>query len=265
MTDNDGKPTSPRRGFYLLPNLFTTFGIFCGFYGIIAATAGRFSDAGFAIFVAMLMDSFDGRVARMTNTASDFGAEYDSLADIVSFGVAPAMLAYFWGDLASLGKLGWLAAFVFVVGGALRLARFNVMPETTDKNYFQGLPIPSAAGVLVGLVWFGVEMGWNGSDISIIVALTAALSGLLMVSNFRYNSFKQVNWKGKVPFVSVVVMVLSIIMVAWNPPVVLFPIFLVYLISGPWVTLRQREKLRIERKKLREEQKSKESSQEEQS
>jgi CDP-diacylglycerol---serine O-phosphatidyltransferase len=252
MSSEQADKAKPRKGFYLLPNLFTTFGIFCGFYGIIAATAGNFADAGFAIFVAMLMDSFDGRVARMTNTSSEFGAEYDSLADIVSFGVAPALLAYFWGDLAGLGKLGWLASFLFVVCGGLRLARFNVMPETVDKNYFQGLPIPSAAGVVVGFVWFGEELGWSGSDLSILVAIVTTVSGLLMVSNFRYHSFKEVNWKGKVPFVSVVLMVLIIIMVAWNPPVVLFPIFLLYLLSGPWVTLRHKERLRLERKKLRE-------------
>ena len=249
MTDSSSTKTKGKKGIYLLPNLFTTFGIFCGFYGIVASMSGNFSDAGFAIFVAMLMDSFDGRVARMTNTTSAFGAEYDSLADIVSFGVAPALIAYNWGALAQLGKLGWLAAFVYVVCGALRLARFNIMPETIDKKYFQGLPIPASAGVVVGLVWFGEKMHLDGSSYSLLVALVTVGCGLLMVSNFRYHSFKEVDWKGKVPFVSVLLMVLVVIMVAYNPPLVLFPAFSLYLISGPITTFRRKQKLKAERRK----------------
>ncbi len=237
-----------RRGIYLLPNLFTTFGVFCGFYGIVASMSGHYSDAAFALFIAMLMDSFDGRVARMTNTTSDFGAEYDSLADIISFGIAPALIAYNWGALEQLGKLGWLAAFTYLVCGALRLARFNVMPETIEKKYFQGLPIPAAAGVVLGFIWFGEELGWDGSTLAVPVALVTVACGLLMVSNFRYNSFKEVDWKGKVPFVSLLLMVLIVIMVATNPPIVLFPAFTLYLISGPIVTFRQRSKLRAERR-----------------
>jgi len=249
MNDTSNSKIKGRRGIYLLPNLFTTFGIFCGFYGIVASMSGNYSDAGFALFIAMLMDSFDGRVARMTNTTSDFGAEYDSLADIVSFGVAPALIAYNWGGLAQLGKLGWLAAFLFVVCGALRLARFNVMPETIDKKYFQGLPIPSAAGVVIGLVWFGEVLGWDGTSMPELVAAVTTCCGLLMVSNFRYHSFKEVDWKGKVPFVTILLMVLIITMVASNPPLVLFPVFSLYLISGPIVTFRRREKIRVERRK----------------
>ena len=249
MVEQNKANPKTRRGIYLLPNLFTTFGIFCGFYGIVASMSGHFADASFALFIAMLMDSLDGRVARMTNTTSDFGAEYDSLADIVSFGVAPALIAYNWGELAQLGKLGWLAAFVYVVCGALRLARFNIMPETEDKKYFQGLPIPSAAGAVIGLVWFGEVMDWDGATLSVPVALITIISGLLMVSNFRYHSFKEVDWKGKVPFVSLLLMVLIVIMVASNPPLVLFPVFLLYLISGPLVTLRQLQKVKQERKK----------------
>ncbi len=183
----------------------------------------------------------------MTGTESDFGAEFDSLADIVSFGVAPALIVYNWADLTSLGKLGWLAAFTFVICGALRLARFNVMPETNDKNYFQGMPIPAAAAVLIALVWFGEKMGWDGAALSVPVAITTAVTALLMVSNFRYNSFKQVNWKGKVPFVSVLLVVLIIIMIASNPPMVLFPVFTLYALSGPIFTLIQIRKLRAER------------------
>jgi len=236
-----------RRGIYLLPNLFTTFGIFCGFYGMVASMSGRYSDACFALFVAMLMDAFDGRVARMTGTESDFGAEYDSLADIVSFGVAPALIIYNWAELSQLGKLGWLASFAFVVCGALRLARFNIMPETVDKKYFQGLSIPSAAAVLVGMVWFGEVMGWDAKGLAIPVALTTAAMALLMVSNFRYHSFKDVDWKGKVPFVAILIMVLVIIMVASNPPLVLFPVFVLYALSGPVFTLVQLRKIREER------------------
>ena len=249
MTEKKNSIITQRRGIYLLPNLFTTFGIFCGFYGIVASMSGHFTDAAFALFIAMLMDSFDGRVARMTNTTSDFGAEYDSLADIVSFGVAPALIAYNWAHLAQLGKLGWLAAFTYVVCGALRLARFNIMPETIDKKYFQGLPIPAAAAVIIGLVWFGEEMGWDGASMAIPVAILITLCGLMMVSNFRYHSFKEVDWKGKVPFVSVLLMILVIVMVASNPPIVLFPVFALYLLSGPIVTLRQFNKVKSERKK----------------
>ncbi|MFT5453115.1 MAG: CDP-diacylglycerol--serine O-phosphatidyltransferase, partial [Enterobacterales bacterium] len=180
MTNSSNNKIKGKKGIYLLPNLFTTFGIFFGFYGIISSMSGNYSDAGFAIFVAMLMDSFDGRVARMTNTTSAFGAEYDSLADMVSFGVAPALIAYNWGALEQLGKFGWLAVFVYVVCGALRLARFNVMPETIDKKYFQGLPIPAAAGVVVGLVWFGEKMHLDGSSYSMLVALVTVGCGLLM-------------------------------------------------------------------------------------
>ena len=236
------------RGIYLLPNLFTTFGIFCGFYGMVASMSGKYADAAFALFIAMLMDAFDGRVARMTGTESDFGAEYDSLADIVSFGVAPALIVYNWAGLAQLGKVGWLAAFAFVVCGALRLARFNVMHGSEDKKYFQGLSIPSAAAVLVGMVWFGEVMGWDAQSHAVPVAIVTGITALLMVSNFRYHSFKDVNWKGRVPFVAVLVMVLVIIMIASNPPIVLFPIFTLYALSGPVVTLMQIRKLRDERK-----------------
>lgn len=249
MTEIKSAKHKGHKGIYLLPNLFTTLGIFCGFYGIVASISGRFSDAAIALFVAMLMDSFDGRIARMTNTTSDFGAEYDSLADIVSFGVAPALIAYNWGELSQLGKLGWLAAFVYVVCGALRLARFNVMPETTDKKYFQGMPIPAAAGVVIGMVWFGEVMDWDRASLSVPMALITTICGLMMVSNFRYHSFKEVDWKGKVPFVSILFMVLIMIMVASNPPLVLFPVFALYLVSGPVVTLMLYRKVKAERKK----------------
>ena len=240
-----------KRGIYLLPNLFTTFGVFCGFYGMVASMSGKYSEACLALFIAMLMDSFDGRVARMTNTESDFGAEFDSLADIISFGVAPALIVYNWASLHQLGKLGWLAAFAFVICGALRLARFNVMPETTDKNYFQGMPIPAAAAVLISLVWIGEKMAWDAASLAVPVVITTAVSALLMVSNFRYHSFKKVDWKGKVPFVAVLVMVLVMIMIVANPPIVLFPVFALYALSGPVFTLVQIRKLRSERNSQR--------------
>ena len=239
------------RGIYLLPNLFTTLGVFCGFYAMVASMSGNFADACFALFIAMLMDMFDGRVARMTGTESAFGAEYDSLADIVSFGVAPALIIYNWADLTQLGKFGWLAAFTYVVCGALRLARFNVMPESTDKNYFQGMPIPGAAAVLTSLVWFGEKMDWNATEFATPIAIVTALTALLMVSNFRYHSFKNVDWKGKVPFVAILISVLILIMIASNPPMVLFPVFTLYAISGPIFTLVQIRKLKAGRQNQR--------------
>ncbi len=255
MANKTAQGIPRKKGIYLLPNLFTTLAIFCGFYGIVASMSERYAEAAFVLFIAMIMDSLDGRIARMTHTESDFGAEYDSLADIISFGVAPALIAYNWGNLAELGKLGWLASFTYVVCGALRLARFNVMPETVDKKYFQGLPIPSAAAVVMSLVWFGEVMEWEGASLSVQVAIICTLCGLLMVSNFRYYSFKEVDWKGKVPFVSIILMVLVIIMVASNPPLVLFPVFLLYLFSGPIITFTQLRKLKSDRRKEKKEKK----------
>lgn len=200
-------PESKRKGIYLLPNLLTTGGLFSGFYAVVSAMNGHFESAAIAIFVAMLFDGLDGRVARMTNTQSDFGAEYDSMADMVSFGIAPALVAYTWG-LTEMGKLGWLAAFIYVAGAALRLARFNTQIGIADKRYFQGLASPAAAALVAGLVWVGVEYDVAGDDYGILVALLTAAAGLLMISNFKYNSFKEVNWHGKVPFVALLVVML---------------------------------------------------------
>jgi CDP-diacylglycerol--serine O-phosphatidyltransferase len=175
-----------RRGIYLLPNLLTTAGLFSGFFAIVSSMNGRFEAAAVAIFVAMIFDGLDGRVARMTNTQSEFGAEYDSMADMVSFGVAPALVAYNWG-LTGLGKIGWLAAFIYVAGAALRLARFNTQIGTADNRYFQGLASPAAAALVAGLIWVGVEYDINGQDYGIIVALVTGVAGLLMVSKFKYN------------------------------------------------------------------------------
>ncbi|MFD2097250.1 CDP-diacylglycerol--serine O-phosphatidyltransferase [Corallincola platygyrae] len=245
MNQDTTKESHKHRGIYLLPNLLTTAGLFSGFYAVVASMNERFEAAAVAIFIAMIMDGLDGRVARMTNTQSAFGAEYDSMADMVSFGIAPALVAYNWG-LVDLGKIGWLSAFIFVAGAALRLARFNTQVGIADKRFFQGLASPAAAAIIAGMVWVGDNYEINGSDVSFIVAIITVAAGLLMVSNFRYHSFKDVDWKGKVSFVAILVVVLIFVVVATNPALVLFAIFLLYAISGPVVTLRSVRELKME-------------------
>jgi CDP-diacylglycerol---serine O-phosphatidyltransferase len=225
-------PPSSRRGIYLLPNLFTITGLFAGFYSIVVAMNQHFQEASIAIFIAMIMDFFDGRIARLTHTQSAFGAELDSLSDMVSFGVAPALLVYSW-SLEYLSKLGWLVAFMFAAGGALRLARFNIQLHVLDKRYFRGLPIPAAAGVLASIVWFCVDTGISGIKIRWLLAPLAASIALLMVSNIRYYSFKELDYKGRVPFVAVLAIVLVLVGIALDPPKILFLIFLSYGLSGP--------------------------------
>lgn len=234
-----------RKGIYLLPNLLTTAGLFSGFFAVVSSMNGRFEAAAVAIFVAMIFDGLDGRVARMTNTQSEFGAEYDSMADMVSFGVAPALVAYNWG-LSDLGKIGWLAAFIYVAGAALRLARFNTQIGIADKRFFQGLASPAAAALVAGLVWVGVEYDVNGNDYGIIVALLTGIAGLLMVSNFKYNSFKELNWHGKVPFVALLLVMLVFVVVATEPALVLFVVFALYALAGPINTFRSVDKVRLE-------------------
>ncbi|GGW85616.1 CDP-diacylglycerol--serine O-phosphatidyltransferase [Alteromonas halophila] len=233
-----------RKGIYLLPNLLTTAGLFSGFFAVVSSMNGRFEAAAVAVFVAMIFDGLDGRVARMTNTQSDFGAEFDSMADMVSFGVAPALVAYNWG-LSELGKLGWLAAFIYVAGAALRLARFNTQVGIADKRFFQGLASPASAAVTAGLVWVGVEYDINGNDYGIIVALVTSIAGLLMVSNFKYNSFKEVDWHGKVPFVGLLVVLMAFIVVATEPALVLFIVFALYALAGPINTFRTVDKVTL--------------------
>ena len=235
---------SKRKGIYLLPNLLTTAGLFSGFFAVVSSMNGKFEAAAVAVFVAMIFDGLDGRVARITNTQSDFGAEYDSMADMVSFGMAPALVAYNWG-LSDLGKIGWFAAFIYVAGAALRLARFNTQVGIADKRYFQGLASPAAAAVVSGFVWLGVEYYIDGNSIGIIVALITGLSGLLMVSNFKYNSFKEVNWHGKVPFVALLLILLVFIVVATEPALVLFIVFALYAMAGPINTFRTVEKVTL--------------------
>ncbi len=229
-------PERRHRGIYLLPNLFTTAALFAGFYAIVAAMNQQFEPAAVAIFVAMVLDGLDGRVARMTNTQSEFGAQYDSLSDVISFGLAPSLVMYEW-SLASLGKLGWLAAFVYTAGAALRLARFNVQLAVADKRYFTGLASPAAAAVVAGMVWLGHDMGLDGVALNWLTFVLTAGAGLLMVSNMRYYSFKDLDVKGKVPFFAMLIVVLIFVLVSTDPPKVLFGTFLLYALSGPVTTV----------------------------
>jgi CDP-diacylglycerol--serine O-phosphatidyltransferase len=230
------KSTIRRRGIYLLPNLFTTGALFAGFYAITSAMGGQFVTATVAIFAAMILDGLDGRVARLTNTQSEFGAQYDSLSDMVSFGAAPALVMYLWA-FSSLGKLGLCAAFIHMAGGALRLARFNTQWTSADKRYFQGLPSPAAAAILAGFIWFSIEHDYPVEIVKYIAIALTITTGLLMVSNFRYSSFKEIDLKGKVPFFVAIAVMLAIAFVMAQPQTMLFLLFLGYAISGPVVTL----------------------------
>jgi len=245
--EQESLPKSRRRGIYLLPNLLTTAALFAGYYAIVMAIHGRFEVAAIAIYVAMLLDGLDGRVARLTATQSAFGAEYDSLSDMVSFGLAPSLVVYQW-SLQGLGKLGWLAAFVYAAGTALRLARFNTQLATADRRYFRGLPSPAAAAAVSGLVWVGTDFGLAGSDLSYAAFAITIAAGVLMVSNLRYNSFKEIDLKGKIPFVTVLLIVLAFVFVSINPPQILFTLAGVYLISGPIITLVNVRRRRVERR-----------------
>jgi len=251
MEQSNEQPVKKRgRGIYLLPNLITTAALFAGFYGIVAATQGKFEQASVAVFIAMILDALDGRVARMTNTQTEFGAEYDSLADMSSFGLAPALVMYEW-SLSSLvhtsftlGKLGWLAAFLYVASGALRLARFNTKASNTDKRYFQGLPSPAAAGVVVGFVWASFDNGIAGKDVSLIALPLIVFAGVMMVSNVSYYSFKDIDFHNKVPFMAMLAVVLIFVFAAIDPPITLFGVFFIYALSGPLVSVMRRFKKR---------------------
>lgn len=234
-----------QRGIYLLPNLLTTAALFAGFYSIVAAMKGLFDTAAIAIFVAMVADGLDGRVARLTNTQSPFGAQYDSLSDMVAFGIAPALVIYSW-SLSHLGKLGWLAAFLYAAATALRLARFNT--QASDKRYFQGLPSPSAAGIIASIVWMGFNYEVEGQAFAFPIALLTIIVASLMVSTIRYTSFKSIDFKGKVPFITVVIAVFIIAGIALEPPEILFGVFFIYIASGPILTLWQLRKMRRQRK-----------------
>jgi CDP-diacylglycerol--serine O-phosphatidyltransferase len=231
-------PVRPRsRGIYSLPNAFTTANLFAGFYAIVQAMNGRFEAAAVAIFVAMVLDSLDGRVARLTNTQSAFGEQFDSMSDMVSFGAAPALIVYEW-SLRGMGKLGWLAAFVYCAGAALRLARFNANIGVVDKRYFQGLPSPAAAALVAGLVWIATDLRetrWidaTGTDLRWLAWAITLYAGVTMVSNAPFYSFKDLNLKKSVPYMAVPLIVLAFVLVSSDPPIVLFSLFLVYAVSG---------------------------------
>jgi CDP-diacylglycerol--serine O-phosphatidyltransferase len=221
-----------RRGIYLLPNLFTTAALFFGFYAIVQAMNNRFETAAIAIFVAMVLDGLDGRVARLTHTQSEFGAQYDSLSDMVSFGAAPALVMYEWA-LKDLGKLGWIAAFVYCAGTALRLARFNTNIDVVDKRYFQGLPSPMAAAMLAGLVWVFDDLGIDRELwLNIIAWVFTMYAGITMVSNVPFYSFKEFNVRKAVPFWVVAVFAAGLAVVSLKPSVVLFLMVFAYGVSG---------------------------------
>jgi CDP-diacylglycerol--serine O-phosphatidyltransferase len=228
-------PRPRRKGIYVLPNGITLAALFSGFYGIVMAMNGRFEVACIAIFCAAVLDSLDGRVARMTNSQSAFGEQMDSLSDMVSFGAAPALIVYIWA-LKDLGKPGWIPAFVYIAGAALRLARFNVNIGVVDKRFFQGLPSPAAAAIVIGLVWVMDDAGFRGvSKIDWLAWTSAAVTmfaGLSMVTNAPFYSFKVVGGKRTVPFIVIVAIALGIALVALDPPRVLFAIFCAYGLSG---------------------------------
>lgn len=225
-----------RRGIYLLPNLLTTAALFAGFYAIVQAMNGRYEIAAVAIFVAMVLDGLDGRVARMTHTQSEFGAQYDSLSDMVSFGVAPSILMYEWA-FRDLGKWGWFAAFIYCAGGALRLARFNTNIDVIDKRYFQGLPSPAAAALVAGFVWVMADNSFNGNDLRWYAAALTVFAGLSMVSSLKYYSFKAINMRKSVPFIVIFLFALFFILVSVDPPLHLFLLFFGYCLSGYVMTL----------------------------
>lgn len=236
----------PRKGVYLLPNLFTTAALFAGFYSIVSSMHAPmalsdggvdiareyFAYAAIAIFIAMILDGLDGRVARFTNTQSAFGAEYDSLSDMVAFGLAPAILAFQW-SLSTSGKIGWMVAFIYVACAALRLARFNVQIGTTDKRYFIGLASPSAAAVVASTVWSFNTLELSGESLVYLMLPLVAAAGLLMVSNIKYYSFKTFDMKGRVPFIAILVIILIFAVIGTAPSYALLFIFMAYTVSGP--------------------------------
>jgi CDP-diacylglycerol--serine O-phosphatidyltransferase len=221
------------RGIYLLPNLLTTGALFAGFYAVIAGMNGDFQNACVAIVVAMFLDGMDGRVARLTNTQSAFGAEFDSLSDMVAFGIAPALICFSWA-LSGLGKIGWTVAFIYAACAALRLARFNVQRSVTDKRFFVGLASPSAAGLVVFMVWAFSSLDVEVTKfISVLAAFVTGIAGILMVMNVRYYSFKDLDFQNPVPFFLALVVVFAIVLVAQHPPTILFGMAIVYASSGP--------------------------------
>lgn len=226
-----------RRGIYLLPNLFTTAALFAGFYAIIQSINENFEHAAIAVFIAMVLDGLDGRVARLTHTQSEFGAQYDSMSDMVSFGMAPALLVYLWA-LQDLDKWGWIAAFIYCACAALRLARFNASTTLSDKRFFQGLPSPAAAALIAGFVWVMLTFQVAGADIQWLVLVVTLFAGLTMVSNLPFYSGKEINLRRKVPFFVILLLGLFFfVLIPSHPPLVLFCLFVSYALSGYFMKL----------------------------
>ncbi|MDG0991839.1 MAG: CDP-diacylglycerol--serine O-phosphatidyltransferase [Luminiphilus sp.] len=237
---HDSGAAAPARGVFLLPNLFTTGALFCGFYSVIAGMQGDFYAGSVAILVAMIFDGLDGRVARLTHTTSAFGAEYDSLSDMISFGIAPALLMFNWA-LVDTGKLGWVAAFLYTACAALRLARFNTQRDSVDAGYFVGLPSPAAAAAVTGSVWLGQthELPASMLPLAWLHAVLLAGLGFLMIARFPYFSFKSIKLDGRVPFVRIFLMVGVLALIALDPPLFIWVFSFLYAVSGPIQHLRQ--------------------------
>jgi CDP-diacylglycerol---serine O-phosphatidyltransferase len=248
MDEQSQTPAAPRnRHIYLLPNLLTTGGMFSGFYAILAAASGHYVAASIAIFVAGLFDGLDGRVARLTGTTSEFGIQYDSLADLVSFGMAPALLMYHWAlsmmkfDGAFVGKIGWAAAFLYMACAALRLARFNVQTGSTDKRWFIGLASPAAAGLMASFVWAMTELGWSGEQMRFLALAVTVIAGLLMVSRIRYFSFKGFVARNKIPFWVLFLVVLTLVGLFVLQELGLLAVAVLYVLSGPLLWFKTRK------------------------
>ena len=248
-TTNALSPKKRPVGIFLLPNLLTTGALFAGFYSIVAAINDRFEAAAISVLIAMLLDGMDGRIARLTNTQSDFGAQYDSLSDMVSFGLAPALIIYQW-TLFQLGNIGWLAAFLYSAATGLRLSRFNTQASSADKRFFQGLPSPAAAAFVSSYVWFGESFAVSGETFSLwIAAFVIVGTALLMISNVRYRSFKELDLKGRVSFIRASAIVGVFALISIQPESVLLLIFVTYVVSGLAETSLSRHKKRLQRER----------------
>lgn len=256
IIDEGGKQIR-RRGIYLLPNLLTLGALFSGFYAVIAGMSGNFNEAGWAIFIAAVFDGLDGRIARLTNTQSAFGAQFDSLSDMVSFGMVPALIMFSWA-LAPLGRVGWAASFIYMSCAALRLARFNVQLGTVDKRFFMGLQSPLAAGVVTFVPWVAYKYALDVTPfIAYLAAILTVFAGLLMISNYKYFSFKELHFKGTVPYMVFIFTVVLLVVIAQNPHEVLLSMCVIYALSGPAVSLyKKRDKLKLVRNKSGEEESS---------
>ena len=240
IVSEDGRKVR-RRGVYLLPNLFTLGALFAGFYAVIAGMSGNFNEAGWAILIAGVCDALDGRIARLTNTQSAFGAQFDSLSDMVSFGVAPALIMFSWA-FAPLGQVGWAASFIYMSCAALRLARYNVQQGTVDRRFFVGLQSPLAAGLVTFVPWVGYNYGIEvTTPIAYLAAILTVFTGFLMISNYSYFSFKELNFKGTVPYMVFIFAVILLVIIAQNPHEVLLTMCVIYAFSGPVIWLWRRQ------------------------